>query len=612
MNRRPIFKKIVRESPGEQEQGAAEGTAPEVPEGLLRKCNACKATVFVEDVKANHYICPHCRNYFRVPAHRRIAMIADEGSFEEWDEKIREKNPLGYKGYLDKLASVREKTGLNEGVVTGKARIDGIPAVLGVCDGRFLMASMGEAVGEKITRAVERATREQLPVILFACSGGARMQEGIVSLMQMAKTSAALKRHSDAGLLYISVLTDPTTGGVTASFAMLGDMILAEPGALIGFAGPRVIEQTIGQKLPKGFQSSEFLLEHGFLDGIVEREKMRETLAKLLGLHLPSKCLGRKIDAGQSFKVRDGVSVFDKSETENFFQHFNPGESQVISRKETTALPGLDEIFDEDASRGKTDAWEHVKLARAKERPTGKDYIARLFPDFVELHGDRCFRDDPAVIGGIASFHGRPVTVLAQEKGQGTKENIARNFGMVSPEGYRKSLRLLRQAEKFGRPVLCLVDTPGAFCGLEAEERGQGEAIARNLYELSGLKTPVLSVVIGEGGSGGALAFAVADEVWMLEHSIYSILSPEGFASILWRDSKRAQEAAKAMKLTAADLKKLGIVEHVIREEAPLTRENMESVAARLEAGIQVFLSKYDELSETELLEKRYERFRGM
>ena len=218
-------------------------------------------------------------------AWRRIETIVDPDSFEVWEEAILDGNPMGYPGYEEKLQSVREKTGLDEAVVIGKAEIEGRKVVLGVCDGRFLMASMGEAVGEKIAGAVERATKEKLPVILFACSGGARMQEGIFSLMQMAKTAAALKRHSDAGHLYISVLTDPTTGGVTASFAMLGDLILAEPNALIGFAGPRVIEQTIGQKLPKGFQRAEFLLEHGFIDQIVEREKLRETLGKILKLH---------------------------------------------------------------------------------------------------------------------------------------------------------------------------------------------------------------------------------------------------------------------------------------------------------------------------------------
>ena len=256
--------------------------------------------------------------------------------------------------------------------------------------------------------------------------------------------------------------------------------------------------------------------------------------------------------------------------------------------------------------------WEHVQLARAKTRPTGKDYIEALFDDFMEFHGDRHCGDDPAVIGGVAFFHGQPVTVLAQEKGEGTKENITRNFGMVSPEGYWKSLRLMQQAEKFHRPVICLVDTPGAFCGLEAEERGQGEAIAKNLYTLAGLTVPVLSVVIGEGGSGGALALAVADEVWMLENAIYSVLSPEGFASILWKDSKRASEAAAVMKLTAADLKKLGVIEAVIAEPEVYTEETMQSVVFVLQKKITEFLDTHCNFSPEELAAQRYERFRKM
>ena len=265
-------KNMFKKTGGKNYISLTEGRKPEVPEGLLRKCNNCKAAIIAEDVRRGYYICPKCHAYFRMDAWRRIETIVDPGSFEVWEEAILDGNPMGYPGYEEKLQNVREKTGLDEAVVIGKAEIEGRKVVLGVCDGRFLMASMGEAVGEKIAGAVERATKEKLPVILFACSGGARMQEGIFSLMQMAKTAAALKRHSDAGHLYISVLTDPTTGGVTASFAMLGDLILAEPNALIGFAGPRVIEQTIGQKLPKGFQRAEVLLEHGFIDQIVERE----------------------------------------------------------------------------------------------------------------------------------------------------------------------------------------------------------------------------------------------------------------------------------------------------------------------------------------------------
>ena len=541
---------------------------PEVPEGLLKKCNKCGAAILTEEVKSAGYICPKCQGYFRVHAYERIRMTVDEDSFEEWEKDMEFVNPLEFKGYEEKVKSLKEKTGLSEAVVTGKASIEGNPAVIAVCDGRFLMASMGQVVGEKITRAVERATKEQLPVIIFACSGGARMQEGIVSLMQMAKTAAALKQHSDAGLLYVSVLTDPTTGGVTASFAMLGDVILAEPKALIGFAGPRVIEQTIGERLPKGFQRSEFLLEHGFIDRIVERKEMRTVLENILQMH----------HTAQNPVIQKPVQTVEK-------------ERQSVQEK---------------------DAWERVTISRKNDRPVGQDYIRTLFFDFLEFHGDRCYGDDPAIIGGIARFAGIPVTVIAQAKGKSTKENVAHHFGMPSPEGYRKALRLMKQAEKFKRPILLFVDTPGAFCGIEAEERGQGEAIARNLFEMSSMKVPILSVVIGEGGSGGALALAVADEVWMLENAIYSVLSPEGFASILWKDSKRASEAAEVMKLTAADLKKLGVIEAVIAEPEVYTEETMQSVVFVLQKKITEFLDTHCNFSPEELAVQRYERFRKM
>ena len=548
---------------------------PEAPEGILKKCNKCGAAILTDEVINGKYICPKCHGYFRIPAYKRIELVTDAGSFEEWDAKIdegeRPENPLNFRGYTEKVEALREKTGLDEAVVTGKATICGYPVAIGVCDGRFMMASMGHAVGEKITRAVERATEERLPVVLFTCSGGARMQEGIISLMQMAKTSAALKRHSDAGFLYIPVLTDPTTGGVTASFAMLGDIILAEPGALIGFAGPRVIEQTIGQKLPEGFQRAEFLLEHGFVDRIVTRDEMKEVLGQILKMH----------------------TVTDEKKEDC-------PEKKKENRKNISA--GKENVSD----------WERVLKSREKERPVGKDYIDRLFTDFVELHGDRYYKDDPAVVGGIAYFHGKAVTVIAQCKGKTTKENLERNFAMPSPEGYRKALRLMKQAEKFQRPVICFVDTPGAFCGMEAEERGQGEAIARNLYEMSALKVPVLSIVIGEGGSGGALALAVADEVWMMENAVYSVLSPEGFASILWKDSKRASEAAGVMRLTAADLKELKVIEEIICEPEVYREDTMVPVLCELEEKMEHFLEQYGSLSEKQLTDRRYDRFRRM
>lgn len=380
----------------------------------------------------------------------------------------------------------------------------------------------------------------------------------------------------------MSVLTDPTTGGVTASFAMLGDIILAEPGALIGFAGPRVIQQTIGQKLPEGFQRAEFLLEHGFVDQIVERDQQREVLAQILKLH----CKPEK----------------EKSETAQ----------TTIS---TASVEDVDNTVEESGKKwnnsGKS-AWDMVQLSRDSHRPTALDYIHAIFDGFMEFHGDRYFGDDGAIVGGIASFHGTPVTVIGQQKGKTTKDNLKRNFGMPSPEGYRKALRLMKQAETFGRPIICFVDTPGAFCGIEAEERGQGEAIARNLFEMSALNVPVLSIVIGEGGSGGALAMAVANEVWMMENAIYSILSPEGFASILWKDSKKAPDAARVMKITAEDLYERGLIEDIIPEENPANEDTLPMLAQTMADKMKNFLRKYEGLTAEEIRNQRYDRFRGM
>lgn len=563
----------------DREDRNQEKKEPSAPEGLWLKCPKCGEVVYRDDVKAHGYVCPKCEGYFRIGTRTRIRMVADTGTFQEWFTDLETENPLEYPGYEEKIANLQEKTKLHEAVTVGKCMVNGLETVLGVCDARFLMGSMGYVVGEKITRAFERATEEKLPVVLFTSSGGARMQEGIVSLMQMAKTSAAIRKHSEAGLFYLPVLTDPTTGGVTASFAMLGDVILAEPGALIGFAGPRVIAQTIGQKLPEGFQRAEFLVEKGMIDGVVERQELKETVWKLLKIH------------------QDSMQYIHYGKTQNV-ENF----PEIKSSRGKAGTDGKSELT----------AWERVEISRSKERPTTLSYVQQIFDEFLELHGDRAFRDDGAVIGGIAMFSGQPVTVIGQQKGKNVKENIYRNFGMASPEGYRKALRLMKQAEKFGRPVVTFVDTPGAACGIEAEERGQGEAIARNLLEMSGIRTPMVSILIGEGGSGGALGLAVTDEVWMMENATYSILSPEGFASILWKDGKRAKEASEVMKITAKDLKKLQIIEKVIREPEPANEENLPEIAEEIREDLDGFLRKSCQKTREQIVEERYERFRRM
>ena len=260
-------------------------TASDKMIGKWVKCDSCKEIIYKEDLHNNLSVCPNCGKNFRLSARRRIKQIADEGTFEEIGANIKTKDPLKFEGYLKKVELLKEKTDIEEAVKCGICKIDGLKVVLGVMDGNFLMGSMGAAVGERISLAIEKAIEEKIPFIMFCVSGGARMQEGIISLMQMARTSNEIAKLKESGNLYISVLTDPTTGGVTASFASLGDIILAEPKALIVFAGPRVIEQTIKQKLPDGFQSSEFLLEHGFIDKIVERKDMKETIGKILKLH---------------------------------------------------------------------------------------------------------------------------------------------------------------------------------------------------------------------------------------------------------------------------------------------------------------------------------------
>lgn len=538
-------------------------------------CPHCGKQVDKKKVVKRKYVCYECEGYFRVKTTNRLRMVADPGSFEEWFCDIPVSNPLGYPGYEEKLAQAREKTGLQEGFTVGKCTIYGEPAVVGICDARFMMSSMGHVLGEKVTLAVERATRERLPIFFFCCSGGARMQEGIISLMQMAKTSAAIGKHGEAGLLYCTILTDPTTGGVTASFAMLGDVIMAEPGALIGFAGPRVIKQTIGQDLPEGFQRAEFLLEHGFIDGIVERKNLKKTLYFLIQTH---RC----------------------------------GEKHSWSNFENTDYRfTLNEILKEQTWLEKPrTAWEKVKAVRQVERPSALDYMTEILDYFVEAHGDRYFADDAAIVGGVGFLDGQPVTVIADVKGKTFEECKKRNFGMPLPEGYRKALRLMKQAEKFNRPIISFINTSGAFCGIEAEERGQGEAIARNLMEMAALKVPVLCILIGEGGSGGALATAVGNQVWMLENATYSILSPEGFASILWKDSSKAEEASEVMNITAQDLKRLGIIEKIIPEFGGASEKTKQAIGQYLKEQIKEFLESYEDMSPESIATERYDRFR--
>ena len=602
-----------------------------------RRCHACKLFFDKEEIISEGFTCPVCGTLQRIRSDERLALTVDAGSFEEWNAQMADSNPLDFPGYPEKIADQREKSGLEEAVRTGRATIAGLPVAIGVMESGFFMGSMGHVVGEKVAALIDRSIEEKLPVVVFCASGGARMQEGLTSLMQMAKVSCAVERLGRAALPFITVLTDPTTGGVTASFAMQGDIILAEPGALIGFAGQRVIRDTIKQELPEGFQTAEFALEHGLIDAIVERGRMRRVLAQILALHAPTDPLrivtyhsvldALEVGAGAYGTVSvapEARIVGERIRAEEAAAGFLrkvPVVGSLIGRgdgesAEEADRRELDRYARREARRANVSAdaaagsaWESVQIARNVHRPTAKRYIDGIVEGFIELHGDRAFADDGAIMAGIGWISGHPVTVIAQEKGATLADRVARNFGCPQPEGYRKSLRLMAQAQKFGRPILCLVDTQGAFCGTEAEERGQGNAIADNLVFMAGLTVPVVSVLLGEGGSGGALALAVGNRVAMQEHAVYSVLSPEGFASILWKDRTRAPEAAQVMQMNAEAVLAGGIIDAVISEGEGPAHENPEAAVEAVREYVKEAYKELTGLSPEELVAQRQERF---
>ena len=594
----------------------------------LLPCRKCGKEFTRAELKNNLYVCPHCGRYAKLSAPARIAFTADAGTFRELNRSLQGSNPLGFPGYDEKLKEMREKTHLRDAVLTGTCRIGGFKVMLGVMDSYFMMGSMGMAVGEKITRACEYATKHKLPLILFCCSGGARMQEGMLSLLQMTKTSAAVAKHKEAGLLYISILTHPTTGGVWASFSALADIQLAEPDALIGFAGPRVIEDTIGRKLPPGFQRAEFQEEHGFVDAVVQRKDMRESLIQILRLHDSSKRKNfipeqysfseERFDESVGIQNTSGKGRHAQRKTANaadpadFSGEAGSAESAGSSGTADAAVSAGSTGREKSALHAGTSlsAADRLSIARRSDRPTAKDYIHALFQDFMELRGDRCLGEDASMIGGIASFHGLPVTVIGQQKGRSLEENLKYRFGMPNPEGYHKAERLMKEAEIFHRPVITFVDTPGAYPGKEAEEHGQGPAIASCIMTMSRLQVPTISVFIGEGGSGGALALASSDRIIMLENSVFSILSPEGFASILWKDASRWKEAAEEMKITAGDLKNLKVCDRIVSEPYGGAQNTPDIVYRGVDLALSEALLELLPKRPSDLLQTRYKKFR--
>jgi acetyl-CoA carboxylase carboxyl transferase beta subunit/acetyl-CoA carboxylase carboxyl transferase alpha subunit len=507
-------------------------------------------------------ICPVCGQHFGISATRRIGYLVDPDSFEERETELYSTDPLGFSDdqpYLERLRTQQERTKRSDGMICGTATIGGEPVVLAVLDFTFLGGSMGIVVGERLARAAELAASKKRPLIAVVASGGARMQEGMFSLLQMAKTASSIAALKAEGVPYIAVMSDPTTGGVLASFASLADLILAEPEALIGFAGPRVVEQTLGRPLPEGTHSAEFQFGHGMIDAIVARPDQRNYLSAFLRI------------------LRETDTPKDARE--------------------------LPPVADEERS-----AWKVVEAARSAQRPTTRDYLNRIAPGYVELHGDREGEDDPAIVTALGKIAGTPVAFVGFDRF--AESGIEGAAGRPMPAGFRKARRMFGIAERWGLPIVTFVDTPGAYPGIESEEAGLAGEIARTLERMSTLETPTIAVVVGEGGSGGALALALADRVLMQAGAFFSVIGPEGAATILYRDAGRAPELAESLRITAPELARFGMVDQIVPEPSGGAAADVNLAAAYLEQSIAHHLAGLRKRRTGRLLKARRARYR--
>lgn len=592
------------------------------------KCQGCFKELSKKDLSENLMVCPYCEHHFRISARKRLYLLTDKESFCEINAELLSSDPLNFidtKSYKNRYTEATTKTRLNDAIITGTALIEGKEVAIGIMDFNFMGGSMGSVVGEKVVRLIELAMDKKLPLILCSASGGARMQEGMISLMQMAKCSAAIKLLHVAGQLYISVLTDPTTGGVSASFAALGDINITEPNSTIGFAGRRVVEQTMKKTLPKDFQTADFVFKHGNVDLIVSRNKLKVTIAQILSLQLERKTeplmATTASKENQNPFSKGGLGGFVKENLQPlaFEKPFEELDAYIKKfkayvEKNNYVKVSQEEIqaYEEKAKQLRHELYfnlspeQKVQMSRHPARPTTLDYINTLCSEFLELHGDRQGCEDKAIVGGIGRlFNGFSAVLIGHQKG-----NAQRNFGMPVPGGYRKALRLMYYAEKFGLPIITFLDTFGAYPGMESEEENLAGTIALCLKEMSALKIPTISIVIGQGGSGGALAFGVTNKIFMLENAYYSVIAPEGCAAIIWRDSKKADAAAKILKLTAQDLKKLEIIDEIIKEPLGGAHREPEIVFEDLKNKLDKTLCELVNISKTSLVKKRYQKFR--
>jgi acetyl-CoA carboxylase carboxyl transferase subunit beta len=539
------------------------------------KCTSCDKLVYYKDYRDNLYICPRCGRAFIMSPKQRFNLLFDDTNWERLTPPTVSDDPLEFSdrvSYKERLDEARTETGYYDAVTTADGKIGGIPSTVCVLNGDFMMGSMGRAAGDGIIAAMEHAIETRRPLIMVVASGGARMQENILSLMQMARTTAAVNKMHTNGIPYIVLLTDPTYGGVTASFAMLGDIHIAESGARIGFAGRRVIEQNIREKLPSNFQTAEYLYEHGMVDMVVARGELHDAIAKIL-------------------------AVLTKQER---------------APKQIVATTPSHDASKKIRGMGETEAYDKVLLARHENRPHFLDYINGIVDEWTYLAGDRLFAEDAAMASGIGFWREIPAVIIGQEQGRTIETRQKHRFGMPNPDGYRKAQRMMKLAEKFNLPLISLFDTAGAFAGREGEERGQSQAVASSISMGLSIATPYIAVNVGQGGSGGAIAIGTGDRVLMMENAIYSVIAPESCASILWRDNKYKATAATAMKLTAKDMANLNVVDEVVPEPAGGAHTDWQTTMELLANAVVKHIIELQEIPASELPSYRADKFLSM
>ena len=526
------------------------------------QCLSCGADLAESRSYERYRVCHSCGFHFHLSARERIVTLLDSASFHEDDRGVTAIDPISFHGkqsYRSRVISAQRRTGLAESALTGTGTIFGRDIVIAVIDFSFLGGSIGVVAGERLARAFEKAAARKVPVVTVCSTSGTRMQEGLLALMQVPRVIAAAGRHAQTGMPHIAVLTDPTTGSAYAGFISLADFIVAEPNALLGYAAMRALQESAGNDLPPGAHTAEVHLQHGLVDAVIARAQLRDSLALLLDLLLDDYRLSAP------HEIREGKSLH--------------------------------------SARG---AWLQVQISRHEERPTARDFIARMTTSFVEIHGDRSGEDDSAIIAGLASVGGEAAMIVGQQRAHAG----APSRGWISASGFRKAKRAMDLAAKFHLPLITLIDTAGALPTLESEQSGLGHDIASCMATMLQLPVATIAVIIGEANSEGAVAMAVADRVLMLDNAVYEVIRPEDAATILYQEAGRAGEAAERLRLTSHDCIRLGIVDVTVAEPGDGAHTDHLESALLLRRSILRELTRIEGMRPKKRLERRYDRYR--